>query len=172
MVNGVSRNGPAVSKGGQRLTRAARRMGEDGRMSAAFTTRVLNISSGSAERVVDLTGDCEAFLREAADGRDGLLNVFVPHATAGIAIIETGAGSDDDLLAALHTLLPADDRWQHRHGSRGHGRSHVMPAFVPPSATVPVADGRLLLGTWQSICLVDLNVDNPEREVLFSFLAG
>lgn len=125
--------------------------------------------TGSDETVLDLTRDCEAFVR----GRgDGLLNVFVPHATAGIAIIETGAGSDDDLLAALGDLLPADDRWRHRHGSPGHGRSHVMPAFVPPSATVPVIGGRLALGTWQSVCLVDLNVDNPDREVRFSFLAG
>ncbi|RSN16903.1 hypothetical protein DMC61_41060, partial [Amycolatopsis sp. WAC 04169] len=93
-------------------------------MPDAFTTRVLNLATGSAERVADITGDCESFLREAAAGRDGLLNVFVPHATAGIAIIETGAGSDDDLLSALHTLLPADDRWQHRHGSPGHGRHH------------------------------------------------
>ena len=98
--------------------------------------------------------------------------MFVPHATAGIAIIETGAGSDDDLLAALGDLLPADDRWRHRHGSPGHGRSHVMPALVPPYATVPVLGGRLALGTWQSICLVDLNVDNAEREVRFSFLAA
>ncbi len=95
----------------------------------------------------------------------------MPHATAGIAIIETGAGSDDDLLAALGDLLPADDRWRHRHGSRGHGRSHVMPAIVPPYATVPVLDGRLALGTWQSVCLVDLNVDNAVREVRFSFLS-
>ena len=90
----------------------------------------------------------------------------------GIAIIETGAGSDTDLLAALADLLPADDRWRHRHGSPGHGRSHVMPALVPPYATVPVLDGRLALGTWQSICLVDLNVDNTVREVRLSFLAG
>ncbi|MFE0251648.1 secondary thiamine-phosphate synthase enzyme YjbQ [Streptomyces sp. NPDC059010] len=139
-------------------------------MSDAFTTRVLNIASGSAERVVDITPDCVAFLREAAAGRDGLLNVFVPHATAGIAIIETGAGSDDDLLAALHTLLPADDRWQHRHGSPGHGRDHVLPAFVPPHATLPVLDGRLELGTWQSVCLVDTNKDNVNRQVRLSFL--
>jgi secondary thiamine-phosphate synthase enzyme len=125
--------------------------------------------TGSDETVLDLTRDCEAFVR----GRgDGLLNVFVPHATAGIAIIETGAGSDDDLLAALGDLLPADDRWRHRHGSPGHGRSHVMPAFVPPSATVPVIGGRLALGTWQSVCLVDLNVDNPDREVRLSFVSG
>lgn len=125
--------------------------------------------TGGEEVVLDLT-------RDAADvvaGRgDGLLHVFVPHATAGIAIIETGAGSDDDLLAALGALLPADDRWRHRHGSPGHGRSHVMPAIVPPHATVPVLGDRLALGTWQSICLVDLNVDNAQREVRWSFLAG
>ncbi|NNN29566.1 YjbQ family protein [Streptomyces sp. S3(2020)] len=141
-------------------------------MPDAFTTRVLNVASGSTERVVDLTADCEAFLREAAADRDGLLNIFVPHATAGIAIIETGAGSDNDLLAALHTLLPSDDRWQHRHGSPGHGRDHVLPAFVPPHATLPVVGGRLELGTWQSVCLVDTNKDNPQRKVRFSFLAG
>ena len=141
-------------------------------MSDAFTTRVLNIASGSTETVVDLTRDCEAFLRDAAAGRDGLLNVFVPHATAGVAIIETGSGSDDDLLAALRTLLPADDRWQHRHGSPGHGRDHVLPAFVPPHATLPVLGGRLELGTWQSVCLVDTNGDNPQRKVRLTFLAG
>ncbi|KUM87239.1 MULTISPECIES: YjbQ family protein [Streptomyces] len=141
-------------------------------MSDAFTTRVLNVASGSSERVVDLTGDCEAFLREIAAGRDGLLNLFVPHATAGVAIIETGAGSDDDLLAALHTLLPADDRWQHRHGSPGHGRDHVLPAIVPPHATLPVVNGQLELGTWQSVCLVDTNKDNPRRKVRLTFLAG
>ncbi|MEP9383490.1 YjbQ family protein [Nocardioides cheoyonin] len=125
--------------------------------------------TGGKESVVDLTRDAEEFVGEYADG---LLHVFVPHATAGIAIIETGAGSDDDLLGALADLLPADDRWKHRHGSRGHGRSHVMPAFVPPYATVPVLGGRLALGTWQSLCLVDLNVDNSVREVRFSFLPG
>ena len=125
--------------------------------------------TGDREVVLDLTADCSDFVR----GRgDGLLQVFVPHATAGIAIIETGAGSDDDLLSALGDLLPADDRWKHRHGSLGHGRSHVMPAVVPPHATVPVVDGALALGTWQSICLVDLNVDNAERTVRISFLAG
>ena len=139
-------------------------------MSAAFTTRVLHVATGSRERVMDLTRDCEAFLREAAAGRDGLLNVFVPHATAGVAILETGAGSDDDLLAALRTLLPADDRWQHRHGSPGHGRDHVLPAFVPPHATLPVLGGRLEVGTWQSVCLVDTNTDNANRLVRLSFL--
>ena len=126
-------------------------------------------ATGEQDAVVDITDDCERFVAEEADG---LLHVFVPHATAGIAVIETGAGSDDDLLAALDDLLPADDRWRHRHGSRGHGRSHVMPALVPPYASVPVLGGRLQLGTWQSICLVDLNVDNPRREVRLSFLAG
>jgi secondary thiamine-phosphate synthase enzyme len=96
----------------------------------------------------------------------------VPHATAGIAILETGAGSEADLIAALSDLLPADDRWRHRHGSAGHGRSHVMPALVPPYATIPVLDGRLALGTWQSVCLVDVNVDNPLRTVRVSMLRG
>jgi secondary thiamine-phosphate synthase enzyme len=127
----------------------------------------LELRTGNDEVVLDLTDECSDFV---AGRGDGLLNVFVPHATAGIAIIETGAGSDDDLLAALGDLLPADDRWRHRHGSRGHGRSHVMPAIVPPHATVPVLDGRLALGTWQSICLVDLNVDNDARQVRFSFM--
>lgn len=139
-------------------------------MSDAFTTRVLNITTGSAEKVFDLTDGCQSFLREAAAGRDGLLNVFVPHATAGVAILETGAGSDDDLLAALHTLLPADDRWQHRHGSPGHGRDHVLPALVAPHATLPVLGGRLELGTWQSVCLVDTNISNTDRQVRLSFL--
>lgn len=130
-------------------------------------SRTTTYRTGDREVVLDITADA----REYAAGRgDGLLHVFVPHATAGIAIIETGAGSDEDLLAALDELLPGDDRWRHRHGSRGHGRSHVMPALIPPYATVPVLDGRLALGTWQSICLVDLNVDNDVREVRFSFL--
>jgi secondary thiamine-phosphate synthase enzyme len=132
-------------------------------------TETRTYRTGDRDCVLDLTRDCAGF----ASGRgDGLLNVFVPHATAGIAILETGAGSDDDLLAALGDLLPADDRWRHQHGSPGHGRSHVMPAFVPPYASVPVLGGGLALGTWQSICLVDLNVDNHEREVRFSFVTG
>jgi secondary thiamine-phosphate synthase enzyme len=132
-------------------------------------TAVLQITTGDREVVHDLTGECRRFVR----GRgDGLLHVFVPHATAGVAVLELGAGSDDDLLATLGDLLPADDRWRHRHGSRGHGRSHVLPALVPPYATVPVLDGDLALGTWQSVCLLDLNVDNPERSVRLSFLRG
>ncbi|MCX4967894.1 YjbQ family protein [Streptomyces sp. NBC_00654] len=139
-------------------------------MADSFTTSVLRIATGSTETVTDLTHDCEEFLTRTAAGRDGLLNVFVPHATAGIAVLEVGAGSDDDLLAALHTLLPADERWQHRHGSPGHGRDHVLPALVPPHATLPVIAGQLALGTWQSVCLVDTNMDNPDRQVRLSFL--
>jgi secondary thiamine-phosphate synthase enzyme len=132
-------------------------------------SRTFRVHTGDREQVLDITPRCEEFV-SAYD--EGLLHVFVPHATAGIAILETGAGSDDDLLAALADLLPADDRWRHRHGSPGHGRSHVMPAIVPPYASVPVLGGRLALGTWQSICLVDLNVDNADREVRLSFLDG
>ena len=130
---------------------------------------MLTVETGDREVVHDLTGACRAFVR----GRgDGLLHVFVPHATAGVAVLELGAGSDEDLLAALAELLPADDRWRHRHGSRGHGRSHVLPALVPPYATLPVLDGSLALGTWQSVALVDLNVDNAVRSVRLSWVAG
>ena len=132
-------------------------------------TTVLTVRTGTSEVVHDLTGSCRSFVRGR---RDGLLHVFVPHATAGLAVLELGAGSDDDLLSALADLLPADDRWRHRHGSRGHGRSHVLPALVPPYASVPVLGGRLALGTWQSVALVDLNVDNPDRSVRLSFLSG
>jgi secondary thiamine-phosphate synthase enzyme len=132
-------------------------------------TETRTYRTGSHDVVLDMTGDCSTFV---AGLGDGLLHLFVPHATAGIAILETGAGSDDDLLAALRDLLPADDRWQHQHGTPGHGRSHVMPALIPPYATVPVSKGRLQLGTWQSICLVDLNVDNTDRKVQLSFLEG
>ncbi|ACY97222.1 MULTISPECIES: secondary thiamine-phosphate synthase enzyme YjbQ [Thermomonospora] len=131
---------------------------------------VIRVATGGRETVHDITAECAAFAAEA--GGDGLLHVFVPHATAGVALIELGAGSDADLLAALRELLPADDRWRHRHGSPGHGRSHVMPALIPPYATIPVIDGRMALGTWQSVAIVDLNVDNPERQVRLSFLAG
>jgi len=130
---------------------------------------LITVTTGSRAQVRDLTAECAAFV---LDEQDGLLSVFVPHATAGIAIMETGAGSDDDLLAALDELLPRDSRWRHRHGSAGHGRDHVLPAFVAPSITVPVLAGHLQLGTWQSICLVDTNTDNPEREVRLSFLPG
>ncbi|MBA3418409.1 MAG: secondary thiamine-phosphate synthase enzyme YjbQ [Geodermatophilaceae bacterium] len=132
-------------------------------------TVVLSVHTGGSPTVHDLTAECRSFV---AEQQDGLLHVFVPHATAGLAVLETGAGSDDDLLAALDELLPADRRWRHRHGSTGHGRDHVMPAIVAPYATVPVLAGRLALGTWQSICLVDLNGDNPDREVRLTFLPG
>jgi secondary thiamine-phosphate synthase enzyme len=131
---------------------------------------VVQVRTGDAEVVRDLGGEIEDFL--AAEDGDGLLHVWVPHATAGLAVLETGAGSDVDLLAALRELLPPDDRWRHRHGSRGHGRDHVLPALCPPYATVPVVGGRMTLGTWQSVCLVDLNRDNPVRQVRLSFLAG
>jgi secondary thiamine-phosphate synthase enzyme len=133
-------------------------------------TTEIEVRTGGREVVRDLTDECAEFL-SSVSAADGLLNVWVPHATAGIAIIETGAGSDDDLLAALRDLLPADDRWRHRHGTHGHGRDHVLPALVPPSTTVPVVGGRLALGTWQSVCLVDTNVDNPTRKVRLSFLS-
>ena len=135
-------------------------------------TEQIEIRTGSTEAVYDLTAGCQRFLAGVSGSGDGLLNVWVPHATAGLAVIETGAGSDTDLLAALRGLLPADGRWRHRHGSPGHGRDHVLPALVAPYATVPVLDGQLALGTWQSICLVDLNVDNPERTLRLSFLTA
>ncbi|RMI29481.1 YjbQ family protein [Nocardia stercoris] len=133
---------------------------------------LIEVTTGRTEVVHDLTARCSGFLRAVAEGRDGLLHVFVPHATAGIALIELGAGSDDDLLAALRDLLPADERWRHAHGSRGHGRSHVMPALIAPYASIPVLQGDMALGTWQSVALVDLNVDKPVRQVRLSFLAG
>ena len=134
-------------------------------------TRIIEVRTGGRETVLDITGECARFASEAAAGGDGLLHVFVPHATAGLALLELGAGSDADLLATLADLLPADDHWRHAHGSRGHGRAHVMPAFVPPYATIPVIGGRLVLGTWQSVALIDLNVDNPDRQVRLSFLS-
>jgi secondary thiamine-phosphate synthase enzyme len=135
-------------------------------------TRVIDVDTGSRPGVFDLTLRCQAFLDAEADRADGLLHVFVPHATAGVAILETGAGSDTDLLRTLDDLLPRDDRWSHRHGSPGHGRDHVLPALIPPYAVLPVVGGRLELGTWQSVCLVDTNVDNPHRQVRLSFLPG
>ena len=131
---------------------------------------IIRVRTGGREAVADITGECAEFARIASGGGDGLLHVFVPHATAGVALMELGSGSDDDLLAALKDLLPSDDRWRHAHGSKGHGRSHVLPALIAPYASVPVLGGRLALGTWQSIALVDVNVDNPDRQVRLSFL--
>jgi secondary thiamine-phosphate synthase enzyme len=136
-------------------------------------TDVLDVDTAS-RRIVDLTGAVRSFCASRADGprADGLCNVFVPHATAGVAIIETGAGSDEDLVDTLERLLPRDDRYRHAHGSYGHGADHVLPAIVAPSVTVPVSGGEPLLGTWQSVVLVDLNPDNPRRSVRLSFMAG
>lgn len=131
-------------------------------------TDVLDVDT-ERRRIVDLTDAVRSFCSSRADG---LCNVFVPHATAGVAIIETGAGSDDDLVDTLERLLPRDDRYRHAHGSYGHGADHVLPALVAPSVTVPVAGGEPLLGTWQSVVLVDLNRDNPRRSVRLSFVKG
>ncbi len=131
----------------------------------------IEVRTGRDEAVVDLTGTATEFLRRH-EARDGLLHVWVPHAPAGLAVIETGAGSDNDLLAALRELLPAGGRWAHRHGSAGHGRDHVVPALVSPSLSVPVLGGHPALGSWQSLCLVDTNVDNPVRTVRLSYLSG
>ena len=132
-------------------------------------TEVITVRTGNRPVVRDITAEAAKFV---STERDGLLHVFVPHATAGLALIETGAGSDTDLLTALDQLLPSDDRWRHRHGSPGHGRDHVLPAWIPPYATLPVLGGRIAFGTWQSLCLVDPNGDNPIRQVRFSFLAA
>jgi secondary thiamine-phosphate synthase enzyme len=131
-------------------------------------TDVIEIDT-SKRRIVDVTDEVRSF---CADRRDGFCNVFVPHATAGVAIIETGAGSDGDLVDTLENLLPRDDRYRHAHGSPGHGADHVLPALVAPSVTVPVQSGQPLLGTWQSVVLVDLNRDNPRRSVRLSFING
>jgi secondary thiamine-phosphate synthase enzyme len=129
----------------------------------------LSVRTGTERGFTDLTPLCSRFVEGEGDG---LLSVFVPHATAGLVIMELGAGSDDDALDALDRILPRDDRWRHRHGSPGHGADHVLPLLAAPTLTVPVIDGVLALGTWQSIALLDPNADNPERTVLLSFLAG
>ena len=132
-------------------------------------TTELTIRTGSEPGLTDITPACARFVEGEGDG---LLNVFVPHATAGLVIVELGAGSDVDLLDALDRLLPRDDRWVHRHGSPGHGADHVLPLLAPPSLTIPVVDGQLTLGTWQSIALLDPNRDNPTRTVRLIFLPG
>ena len=132
----------------------------------------MTVRTGTGRGLTDLTSACAAFLDEVA-ARDGLLSAFDPHATAGLVVVETAAGSDTDLVAALDRLLPRDaSRYRHRHGSAGHGADHVLPLLAAPSLTVPVVDGRLALGTWQSICLLDPNADNPVRTVRLGFLAG
>ena len=133
-------------------------------------TEVLTIETGHRRGIFDLTADVARFV---AGREDGLVNIFLPHATAGVAIIETGAGSDADLMDAIDDILPRDDRrYRHRHGSPGHGADHVMPGLITPFATIPVFDGRLALGTWQSVVLVDPNEDNPTRSVRLSFVAA
>ena len=133
-------------------------------------TGELRVTTGTTSTTVDLTADVARFCQGEGDG---LVSVFIPHATAGVALFETGAGSDHDVLTAIDRLLPAErDRWRHEHGTPGHGRDHVLPAFISPSMTVPVVDGRMVLGTWQSIVLVDTNVDNTVRMVRLSFLPG
>jgi secondary thiamine-phosphate synthase enzyme len=134
--------------------------------------REITVETGERPSLVDLTDACARFVAEAADGADGLLTVFVPHATAGIVVVELGAGSEADLLATLERLLPRDDRWSHRHGSAGHGADHVLPLLAPPSLSVPVLAGRMTLGTWQSIALLDPNRDNSRRTVRLAFLPG
>lgn len=128
----------------------------------------IHLHTGREKAIVDITVQAEAFVEHEGGG---LLNVFVPHATAGVAIMETGAGSDLDLLDTIDRLLPPDDgMYRHRHGSPGHGADHVLPAWIAPSLVVPVIDGRLQLGTWQSIVVVDVNRDNPSRQVILSFV--
>lgn len=131
---------------------------------------VITVRTGRQAVVHDVTAEAARFVGTVSGQGDGLLHVFVPHATAGVALIETGSGSDEDLLRALDDLLPADDRWRHRHGSHGHGRDHLVPALVAPFATLPVIKGQIALGTWQSICLVDPNGDNSTRQVRLSFV--
>jgi secondary thiamine-phosphate synthase enzyme len=134
-------------------------------------TREITVETGHSPSLVDLTDDAARFLAEIG-ATDGLLTVFVPHATAGIVVVELRAGSETDVLATLERLLPHDDRWRHRHGSAGHGADHVVSLLATPSLTVPVRGGRMTLGTWQSIALLDPNADNPRRSVQLSFLPG
>jgi secondary thiamine-phosphate synthase enzyme len=135
-------------------------------------TREVQVTKTASRGVFDLTDECGQFVGEAAAGEDGFLNVFAPHATAGVLIMELGSGSDRDVLRTLDHLLPRDDRWHHQHGSVGHGADHVLPLLAGPSLTIPVVGGRLALGTWQSIALLDPNADNTERRVRLSFIAG
>ncbi len=132
-------------------------------------TTEITVQTGGSPATVDITAAAAEFV---AGRGDGLLSVYVPHATAGVALMETGASSDEDLLEHLDVLFPRDDRWHHCHGARGHGADHLIPAFVSPSVTIPVVDGRMTLGTWQSILLVDPNRDNRTRRVRLSFLAS
>ena len=136
-------------------------------------SREVSVKTGERPAVVDLSDAVASFLAEAADGADGLLHIHVPHATCGVVIMELRSGSEADLLDALERLLPHEEgRWRHRHGSPGHGADHVLPLLVGADVSVPVLAGRVALGTWQSIALVDPNRDNPTRRVRLSFLPG
>ena len=133
-------------------------------------TTVMTVTTGSTKATFDMTGEVARFV--AGEG-DGLVNIFVPHATAGVAILETGAGSDQDLIDSIDRVLPPDDTlYRHRHGSPGHGADHVVPAWIAPSVVVPVVDGQLALGTWQSIVLVDTNRDNVSRSVRLTLMTS
>jgi secondary thiamine-phosphate synthase enzyme len=139
------------------------------RASRAVKRIEIAVQTGSRRGLFEITRECAAFV--SGEG-DGLLNVFVPHATCGLVVMELGSGSDIDLMDALDRLLPRDDRWRHAHGSPGHGADHVLPLLVPPSITIPVVGGELQLGTWQSIALLDPNPDNATRRVTLTFIAG
>lgn len=132
-------------------------------------SEIISLSTGSRPEAVDITNHVGRFV---ADKGDGIVQVFCPHATAGIALIETGAGSDSDLLEIIDHMLPPDFPYRHQHGSPGHGADHVLPAFISPSITIPVIGGHLQLGTWQSVVFIDPNRDNPDRLVRLSFLSG
>ena len=140
-----------------------------GHVLVAVKRTELTVHTGSRRGLFDITPQCAAFV---AGETDGLLNVFIPHATAGVVIMELGAGSDADLMATLDALLPRDDRWRHAHGTVGHGADHVLPLLVPSSVVVPVVNGQLGLGTWQSIALLDPNPDNSTRRVVLTFISG
>jgi secondary thiamine-phosphate synthase enzyme len=135
-------------------------------------SREVSVETGARAGLVDLTPLVDEFLRDVAAGRDGLLHIFVPHATAGLVVMELGSGSEEDLLDLVERLIPRDERWRHRHGSSGHGADHLLPLMVAPALTFPVIGGRLEIGTWQSIALLDPNRDNPRRRVRLSFLPG
>jgi secondary thiamine-phosphate synthase enzyme len=147
---------------------AAGPLGNAGRDHGRMDSSLLSVDT-TGSTVIDLTAE---LLRYCRDHGDGLVNVFVPHATAGVALMEVGSGSEADLEAALARLLPRDDRYRHRHGATGHGADHLLPVLVSPSLNIPVLGGRPLLGTWQSLVLVDTNGDNPRRQVRLSFMAG
>ena len=135
-----------------------------------MNTEVISLTTCD-RRVVDITDRVQEFVADQ-EAVEGLVNIFAPHATAGVALIETGSGTEQDLDATIERLLPRDDIYTHSHGSQGHGGDHVLPAFIAPSLTIPVVDGRLALGTWQSVVLVDPNRDNPRRNLRLSFIPG